>query len=44
MDMSIGLCLSANMSGSNLVTLWVLGLKQYACESRKLINHPETEV
>ncbi|KAL5765204.1 hypothetical protein ACOSQ2_017798 [Xanthoceras sorbifolium] len=41
--MSTGLCLGANMSGSNLVTRWAVDLNQYACESLKL-NHPETEV
>nr|ASL68818.1 DNA (cytosine-5)-methyltransferase chromomethylase [Litchi chinensis] len=41
--MSTGLCLGANMAGSNLVTKWAVDLNQYACESLKL-NHPETEV
>ncbi|XP_057422555.1 DNA (cytosine-5)-methyltransferase CMT3-like [Lotus japonicus] len=41
--MSTGLCLGANLSGSNLVTRWAVDLSEYACASLKL-NHPETQV
>ncbi|XAR60439.1 DNA (cytosine-5-)-methyltransferase [Bertholletia excelsa] len=41
--MSTGLCLGANLSGTNLVTKWAVDLNAYACESLKY-NHPETQV
>lgn len=41
--MSTGLCLGANLHGSNLVTRWAVDINKYACESLAL-NHPETNV
>ncbi|CAO2837185.1 unnamed protein product [Amaranthus hypochondriacus] len=41
--MSTGLCLGANLGGTNLVTRWAVDFNSYACESLAL-NHPETNV
>ncbi|XP_021728853.1 DNA (cytosine-5)-methyltransferase CMT3-like [Chenopodium quinoa] len=41
--MSTGLCLGANLHGSNLVTRWAVDVNQFACQSLAL-NHPETNV
>ncbi|RHN56294.1 putative DNA (cytosine-5-)-methyltransferase [Medicago truncatula] len=40
--MSTGLCQWRILSGSDIVTKWVVDLNKDACQSLKL-NHPETE-